>query len=474
MKENINYEEINLENLKIYASIRENFWTKVYSDPNLHGLEVEILDSKCPSCSKFIDSKDKSCKHCGEEFTAKIVKVVKKSDGSGKGKKLCNCGFYVAVRTYKCDCGYDFRTRTQDKPKEIPKTLNNKKKKIPEKYQIKDVADLGLFIKNDKICNNYLKIVKDLKYQIEQYKDLLEDDIDGLNILSINENIINYQEMIQIGKSLTDLRNKIIIFNKKLVIDFVNKFYLKSGCKHLKKEDFISAGNEGLIEAINHYDESIKPNINGVVVDKSVSFSTYANFWIKKKIIKEINEKEKEIRIPDYIINEYKDFVTWYNKFKEKNECEPSLDDIMNDRGLKEKKASGFLFTKQYKASIGMSIDDVNKFSDSESEPKKGHTNLKFNAGSLDTFKLTDSIEEEHFELSKIDWSKIKFKNARYKEVFFKLRGLFGYKELTVSDVHHETGVTPITIRKIETKTIHQIRRQLGIIVEIDEEENEE
>lgn len=451
MKENINYEEINLENLKIYSSIREDFWNKIYAEEDLHDLQVEVLDSKCPKCSKFIDSKDKSCKHCGIEFSAKLVKIVKKSTTSGKGKKQCNCGFYVAVRTYKCDCGYDFRTATQEKPKDIPDIVNNTKKKISVKYSIREISDIELLIKNDKISNNYLKIIREL---------------------SKKETLV-HQEIIKIGNSLTKLRDEILVFNRKLVLDFVNKFYPKSGCKFLKKEDFISAGNEGLIEAVNHYDETIKPNVNGIIVEKSVSFSTYANFWIKKKIIKQINEHEKEIRIPDHIINEYKDFATYYNKFREKNECEPSLDDIMKDRNLKEKRAAGFLFAKQYKASIGMSIDDVNKFSDSETEAKKGHTNLKFNAGSLDTFKLTDNMEEETFELSKIDWSKIKFKNEKYKEVFFKLKGLFGHKELSVSDVYDETGITPVTIKKIDTRTLNQIRKQLGINLE-DKEETEE
>lgn len=439
MKENINYEEINLENLKIYASIREEFWNKVYNEKNLHFLQIEVLDSKCPNCTKFIDSKDKECKHCGVEFSEKLVKVVKKSTVKGKGKKQCNCGFYVAVRTYKCDCGYDFRTETQEKPKDNIGIVNNTKKKISAKYSIKEIADLELLIKNDRICNNYLKIIRELGKK---------------------ETLISYQEIIKIGNNLTKLRDKILIFNKKLVLDFVNKFYPRSGCKFLKKEDFISAGNEGLIEAINHYDENIKPNVNGVIVEKSVSFSTYANFWIKKKIIKQINENEKEIRIPDHIINEYKDFATYYNKFREKNECEPSLDDIMKDRNLKKKRAAGFLFAKQYKASTVMSIDDVNKFSDSEIETKKGHTNLKFNAGSLDTFKLTDNMEEEKFELSKIDWSKIKFKNEKYKKVFFKLKGLFGYKELSVSDIHDETKVASSTIKKIDQMTIDQIKKQ--------------
>lgn len=457
MKENINYEDINLENLKAYASIRESFWKEIFSHQDLKNLEIEILDSKCPACSKFIDSKDKICKHCGVEFTSKSVKIVKKSTASGKGKKLCNCGFYVAVRTFKCDCGYDFRTKVQDKPKDIPNVLNNTKKKIADFYKISEINDLDLLIKNDKCCNNYLKIIKILKEELEAPDYFATDYI--------------YTKIISIGNSITDLRNKIIIFNRKLVIDFVNKFYPKSGCKHLKKDDFLSAGNEGLIEAINHYDESMIIERKSDGLKKNVSFSTYANYWIKKKIIKQINEHEKEIRIPDHIINEYKDFLTYYNRYKEENDCEPSLEIIMRDRNLKEKRASGFIFAKQYKSSIGMSIDDVNKFSDSEAENKKGHANLKFNTGSLDTFRLADSIEEENFQLTKIDWSKIKFKNEKYKEVFFKLKGLFGYKELPISDVYRETGITPITIKKINNKTINQIRKQLGISIEEIEEE---
>lgn len=462
MKDTTNYEEINLENLKVYASIRIDFWNKVCANKDLENLQIKILDSKCPSCSKFIDSEDKTCKHCGVEFATKVIKTVKKSTESGKGKKQCACGFYVAVRTYKCDCGYDFRTKIQDVAKEIPITLNNTKKKISENYSIREVSDIDLIVKNDRICNNYLKIIRTLIDSIETQSD------------ESFENFHYYKEIISIGNSLTSLRNKIILFNKKLVIDIVNKFYPRSGCKFLKKEDFISAGNEGLLEAVNHYDESLIITRKSDNLEKNVSFSTYANFWIRKKIIKQINENEKEIRIPDHIINEYKDFNTYYLKFKEKNDCEPSLEDIMKDRGLKEKKANGFLFAKQYKSSSELSIDDINKFSDSEIEPKKGHANIKFNAGSLDTFRLTDSISEESFELSKIEWQHIKFKNDLYKEAFFKLKGLFGHKELSVADVYHETGITPITIKKIETKTINQIRRQLGITVEkeIQEEVN--
>ncbi|MGK3945697.1 hypothetical protein ABK046_46055, partial [Streptomyces caeruleatus] len=90
-------------------------------------------------------------------------------------------------------------------------------------------------------------------------------------------------------------------------------------------------------------------------------------------------------------------FLNYYNNFKTNNEREPSLEEVMVSNNVKEKSAAGLIFAKEYRSAGGISIDEVNRYSDSETETKKttGYTNLKFNNGSLDTFRLTDSIQEE-------------------------------------------------------------------------------
>ena len=452
----INYESVNLANLNIYSSLRQELWSKILEISELHSCKIEVLDSACPICKKFIDSEDKSCKYCKVVFTSKPVKTFKKVTEKGKGRKHCpGCELFVAVRTFVCDCGWDFKKGIQTEHKNIANNnaVQNVKKKKAEEYLIKEILDLELLIKNDRIRSNYLKIKK----FIEQHDYLKTTCIDIWNLCN----------------SLIVKRNQILRFNYKLVLEYVNKFYPKSGCKHLKKEDLISTGNLGLINAIDHFDETRKvdPKKNEGK-EKYVSFSTYAHFWIKKEIIDEINSKEKDIRIPEHIINVYRTFLNYYNNFKLTNEREPSLEEVMIANNVKEKKAAGLLFAKEYRASTGLSIDDVNKYSDSEVKKSNSSANLKFNTGSLDTFRLTDSIQEENFELSKLNWNKIPFRNEKYRQVFFALKGLYGYPEMTIDEISKHFVISKLTIKKIGTNTIDKIRDLLKIqLVEVEEQE---
>ena len=115
----------------------------------------------------------------------------------------------------------------------------------------------------------------------------------------------------------------------------------------------------------------------------------------------------------------------------------------------------------------------VNKYSDSEVKKSNSSANLKLNTGSLDTFRLTDSIQEENFELSKLNWNKIPFRNEKYRQVFFALKGLYGYPEMTIDEISKHFVISKLTIKKIGTNTIDKIRDLLKIqLVEVEEQEN--
>lgn len=434
-QEIINYEQVNSANLAIYSSLRLALWKEVLSsnDSSINDVKIAILDSQCPSCNKFIDANHKKCPHCSCEFNLKTTKPLKKTNQSGKGRKFCpGCDFYIAVRTFICDCGYDHVNKVQTQAKEKENKLNNIKRKKVELTSIGEVNDLDILLKNDRIKNNYLALMTAPDVKIEIRK---------------------------LAKELNRKRDQIWIFNLKLVWEFVNRFHPKSGCQHLKREDLVSEGNFGVLEAINHFDHDVKGVFDGK--NETVSFSTYANYWIKKKIIDAIIKKEKEIRIPEHIITVYKNFINYYNEFKKNNDREPYIEDIMKDKGLKEKKARGLLFAKEYKSAIGISMDDVNKFSDSEVENKKLHANLKFDNGSLDTYRLTNSINESLIEFNNINWDTIQFRKEKYREVFYSLRGICGFPEMSKSDIAEHYDLSKLTIDKIEADTTERIRKQL-------------
>jgi len=78
-------------------------------------------------------------------------------------------------------------------------------------------------------------------------------------------------------------REKLITANLKLVVSIAKK-YSKRG---LAFGDLISAGNEGLIKAVDRFD-----------ITKDVKFSTYATYWINQSISRALCNEVRGIRLP--------------------------------------------------------------------------------------------------------------------------------------------------------------------------------
>jgi len=435
----INYEQVNLANLEIINNYRLDFWTKIIETEDTHDLEILISDSSCPKCSKFIDSNVKICPHCECEFNSKTVKEFKRFTEPGRGKKKCpGCDFYVAVRTHNCICGYDFKNKILREPKEQENKYNNIKRRKPEKFPIGQILDLDLLIKNDIININYIS--------------LLEEEVVRKN-----------PELYNIGKKYVDKVQKVLVFNQDLIYSIANKIGRKYKLTHLSINDLAQDGMIGCMKAIYHFSSEVKTE-----EDKCIAFSTYATWWITKSIIDSINDCEKIIRIPTHIINDYKMFRKYLLNFKDEKGCDPSIEDIMDDLCIKKKKAEGLLFAYCYNSNYAL-VDDINKFSDSSANESKklARMNLKFDSGSLSTYDLTSSLDEETLTIRNIDWDRIKFKNDTYRQIFYNMKGLFGYEESTLGELEEKYGITKMTIMKIERDTIERIRKQLGVKYDI-------
>lgn len=90
-------------------------------------------------------------------------------------------------------------------------------------------------------------------------------------------------------------RERFINCNLRLVVN-IAKTYPKRGILTLM--DYIQAGNDGLRKAVNRYDPSkLNPSTNA-----PYRFSTFAVYWIKQAINKEIADCGRSIRNPAHII----------------------------------------------------------------------------------------------------------------------------------------------------------------------------
>ena len=119
-------------------------------------------------------------------------------------------------------------------------------------------------IEQDKDLTYYFNLIKDIK-------------------------VLSYEEQQYLFKNINSKnRKKLIECNLKLVVSVAKRFFNRS-YESLTPMDLIEAGNIGLIEAIEKFDYK-----------KGYRFSTYASYYIKKEIIKEIYNADRMIRRPYY------------------------------------------------------------------------------------------------------------------------------------------------------------------------------
>ncbi|WP_390174927.1 sigma-70 family RNA polymerase sigma factor, partial [Staphylococcus pseudintermedius] len=80
---------------------------------------------------------------------------------------------------------------------------------------------------------------------------------------------------------------QIINSNQKLVMKIASRYKNSILGSILDIEDLVSSGNLGLYKAIQKFD-----------ISKGYQFSTYATWWIKQKITRDIADRKLTIRLP--------------------------------------------------------------------------------------------------------------------------------------------------------------------------------
>lgn len=203
-------------------------------------------------------------------------------------------------------------------------------KKLNYLYEIinsqQDIIEINSYIlKNNKLFTKIVKSIinnnsekdKYLMLIIDSYSNVYQNDIIDLlncydnnlsnyfndlkNIPAIDE--IEYENLMKKAKQGDiESRKRFIEANLKLVVSIANNYKNK----YRDFGDLIQNGNEGLIIAYEKFDLS-----------KGCKFSTYATWWIRKKVIEFIQNKYI-IRIPNMTYVKYYKVIR-YKKYLEEN-----------------------------------------------------------------------------------------------------------------------------------------------------------
>lgn len=100
---------------------------------------------------------------------------------------------------------------------------------------------------------------------------------------SESEEFNTLRRAVEMGR---DARDHLIKANIRLVVNIAKK-YRRYSSSFL---DLIQAGNVGLIRAVDKFDYT-----------RGNRFSTYATWWIRRSVLRHLNQKERTIRLPNYL-----------------------------------------------------------------------------------------------------------------------------------------------------------------------------
>ena len=165
-------------------------------------------------------------------------------------------------------------------------------------------------------------------------------DVSKLSLISQEEEI-KLAKRIQQGDKQAE--NELVKANLRFVIS-VAKSYQGKG---IDLVDLIQEGNLGILEAAKKYN----PN-------KGIKFISYAVWWIRQSIIKAISDQCRLVRVPiSQIVNTNK-IHKMSEKFEQKNERAPSIEEIEEKTNLNQKKINMSLISTYRSVSLESPFKD--------------------------------------------------------------------------------------------------------------------
>jgi len=240
------------------------------------------------------------------------------------------------------------------------------------------------------------------------------------------ENLNDIQEMIREGK---EAREYLIKANIRLVVSIAKK-YRQYGSSFL---DLIQAGNVGLIRAVDKFDYS-----------RGNRFSTYATWWIRRSVLRFLNQKERTIRLPNYLSNRLRKVRHVTRDLSQQLGRQPTLDEISEHVEQSPEELRQLIDYARLPISLDKPVGEDGEtellnFVENDSEP------TPFN--SVQQRMLESDIENALDELSEREASIIKLRF-----------GLEGNRSHTLKELGEIFGVTRERIRQIQQKALRKLR----------------
>lgn len=253
-------------------------------------------------------------------------------------------------------------------------------------------------------------------------KDFFKD-IDKYKIYSGEEQVQLAREALAGNE---ESRNKLITSNLRFVITCAKKFTGQG----VPLIDLINAGNLGLIQAIDNFDP-----------DRGYMFLSFAVWYIRREILKEIYNTGRTIRYPITYISKITKVKRAYDDFVTKNQREPTDDELIDMANVSQKQLDSVISNKSYCQSIDTPISE------------DGQSTLED--------VLPDPTEVDPFTKDTISMA-LKCLNPREYQVIVEFYGLEGNNERPIKEIAIEMGLGDERVRQLRKSAIKKLKDKFG------------
>ena len=247
--------------------------------------------------------------------------------------------------------------------------------------------------------------------------------------------VISGEEQLELAKKakLGDSKAKEQLINSNLrFVVTCAKQYVGQGVPLI---DLINAGNYGLILSCENFDPT-----------RGYKFLSFAVWYIRREILKEIYNTGRTIRYPITYIGKITKVKKAYDNFISSNGREPSDEELINLTNLTQKQYDSVVLNKSYCQSIDTPISEDGKTTvvDTLSE---------------EIIPFSDTFTRETIKKA------LNILNPREYKVITEYYGLDGQLERTINEIAKEMGLGDERVRQLRKGAVKKLQNRCGNIL---------